>query len=160
MAGLKPNASFSSGTRTFLAAPSARFGLVGLAGVLLCGLLPGRLAPAAPNEQQLLARFTPPATRTGDGTLAALGTDQLGRDILSRVIHGARTSVLIGMSAVLLAGPVGTRLGFTGRIRGGVSDYPLIRPADIQFAFSFLLLPLTLLGVLPAPLPHNLLVGG
>ena len=79
--------------------------------VTLCALLPGRLAPADPNEQRLLARFTPPTARTPDGDLALLGTDQLGRDILSRVIHGARTSVLIGMSAVLLAGSVGTSLG-------------------------------------------------
>src|SRR2546428_13179534 len=128
MAGLKPNASFSSGTRTFLAAPSARFGLVVLVGVLLCALLPERLAPADPNEQQLRARFTPPATRTGEGTLAALGTDQLGRDVLSRVIHGARTSVLIGMSAMLLAGAVGTRLRLTGGGARCVRSHLPLRP--------------------------------
>ena len=77
----------------------------------ICAAAPGWLAPADPNEQNLLARFTRPATRAADGTLAVLGTDQLGRDILSRVVHGAKTSVLIGLSAVLVAGAVGTGLG-------------------------------------------------
>jgi len=147
-------------TRTFLAAPSARFGLVVLVGVLLCALLPERLAPADPNEQQLLARFTPPATRTGDGTLAALGTDQLGRDILSRVIHGARTSVLIGMSAALLAGTVGTSLGLTAGIRGGMSDHLIMRLADMQFAFPFILLAITVIGVLGPSIRNIILVVG
>src|SRR5207248_4403646 len=87
-------------------------------------------------------------------------TDQLGRDILSRVIHGARTSVLIGMSAVLLAGSVGTSLGLTAGIRGGVADHLIMRLADMQFAFPFILLAITIIGVLGPSVRNIILVVG
>src|SRR5262249_21748128 len=89
-------------TRILLGSGGARVGAAILLVVGACAIAPGWLGPADPNEQNLLARFTRPATRAADGTLAVLGTDQLGRDILSRVGHGAKTSVLIGLSAVPL----------------------------------------------------------
>jgi peptide/nickel transport system permease protein len=128
--------------------------------VMLCAVLPGLLAPADPNEQQLRARFTPPVARTPEGALAILGTDQLGRDILSRVIHGARTSVLIGLSAMLLAGVVGTSLGLTAGIRGGISDHLIMRLADMQLAFPFILLAITIVGVLGPSIRNIILVVG
>src|SRR5262249_57888840 len=124
--------------------------------VMVGAVAPGWLAPADPNEQNLLARFTRPATRTAEGTLAVLGTDQLGRDILSRVVHGAKTSVLIGLSAVLVAGAVGTGLGLLAGMRGGAWDHAIMRPADMQFAFPFLLLALTRNAVLGARVRHTL----
>jgi len=147
-------------TRALIGSPGAGLGLAAVGLVTLCALLPGRLAPADPNEQRLLARFTPPTTRTPDGDLALLGTDQLGRDILSRVIHGARTSVLIGMAAVLLAGSVGTSLGLTAGIRGGVADHLIMRLADMQFAFPFILLAITIIGVLGPSVRNIILVVG
>jgi peptide/nickel transport system permease protein len=146
--------------RRLLAAGGARVGAVVILGVALCALLPGRLAPADPNEQQLLARFTPPARRTPDGALAVLGTDQLGRDILSRVIHGARTSVLIGLAAVALAGIVGTSLGLAAGTRGGTTDQLVMRLADMQFAFPFILLAITIIGVLGPSIRNIVLVVG
>ena len=128
--------------------------------VALCALAPGLLAPADPNEQQLLARFTPPATRTAEGTLAVLGTDQLGRDVLSRVIHSAKTSVLIGLSAVLVAGVVGTGLGLIGGFRGGLADDVIMRLADMQLAFPFILLAIAVIGVLGASIRNIILVVG
>jgi peptide/nickel transport system permease protein len=125
--------------------------------VAACALAPGLLAPLDPNEQRLLARFTPPASRAGDGLLAALGTDQLGRDILSRLIHGARTSVLIGLSAVLFAGLVGAGLGLVAGIRGGLTDQIVMRLADMQFAFPFILLAITVVGIL-GPSIRNIIV--
>src|SRR5438874_11568702 len=141
-------------------APAAGLGVVAVVFVALCALLPGMLAPADPNEQRLLGRFTPPTARTPDGELALLGTDQLGRDILSRVIHGARTSVLIGMSAVVLAGSVGTSLGLAAGIRGGVADHLIMRLADMQFAFPFILLAITIIGVLGPSVRNIILVVG
>jgi len=135
-------------------------GLAAVAVVALSALLPGALAPTDPNEQRLLARFTPPTARTPDGDLAVLGTDQLGRDIRSRVIHGARTSVLIGLSAVLLAGSVGTTLGLTAGIRGGAADQLIMRLADMQFAFPFILLAITVIGVLGPSIRNIILVVG
>ncbi len=147
-------------TRALIGSPAAGLGLLAVALVTLCALLPGLLAPADPNEQRLLARFTPPTARTPDGDLAVLGTDQLGRDILSRVIHGARTSALIGVSAVLLAGSVGTSLGLTAGIRGGLADHLVMRLADMQFAFPFILLAITVIGVLGPSVRNIILVVG
>ena len=134
-------------TRVLLASGGARIGAAILLLVAVCAIAPGWLAPADPNEQNLLARFTRPASRSADGTLAVLGTDQLGRDILSRVVHGAKTSVLIGLSAVLVAGAVGTGLGLVAGMRGGPWDHAIMRLADMQFAFPFILLAITVMEV-------------
>jgi peptide/nickel transport system permease protein len=147
-------------TRILFAASGARFGAAILLVVAACAVAPAWLAPADPNEQNLLARFTRPASRAADGTLAVLGTDQLGRDILSRVIHGAKTSVLIGLSAVLLAGTVGTGLGLLAGMRGGPWDHTIMRLADMQFAFPFILLAITVIGVLGASVRNIVLVVG
>jgi peptide/nickel transport system permease protein len=147
-------------TRVLLGSGGARLGAAILLVVLACAAAPGWLAPADPNEQNLLARFTRPATRAADGTLAVLGTDQLGRDILSRVIHGAKTSVLIGLSAVLVAGAVGTGLGLLAGMRGGPWDHAIMRLADMQFAFPFILLAITVIGVLGASVRNIVLVVG
>jgi peptide/nickel transport system permease protein len=136
------------GARLLFASPGARFGIGVLIVVALCAVVPGRLAPVDPNEQNLLGRFTPPLSRASFGGFAVLGTDQLGRDILSRLIYGARTSVLIGLSAVLLAGLLGTSLGLLAGVRGNVVDQIVMRLADMQFAFPFVLLAITIIGVL------------
>ena len=147
-------------TRVLLGSGGARVGAAILLVVLACAAAPGWLAPADPNEQNLLARFTRPAARAADGTLAVLGTDQLGRDILSRVIHGAKTSVLIGLAAVLVAGAVGTGLGLLAGMRGGPWDHAIMRLADMQFAFPFILLAITVIGVLGASVRNIVLVVG
>ncbi len=147
-------------TRVLLGSGGARLGAAILLVVLACAAVPGWLAPADPNEQNLLARFTRPAARAADGTLAVLGTDQLGRDILSRVIHGAKTSVLIGLAAVLVAGAVGTGLGLLAGMRGGPWDHAIMRLADMQFAFPFILLAITVIGVLGASVRNIVLVVG
>jgi peptide/nickel transport system permease protein len=147
-------------TRILLGAGGARLGAAILVVVLACAVAPAWLAPADPNEQNLLARFTRPGSRAADGTLAVLGTDQLGRDILSRVVHGAKTSVMIGLSAVLLAGTVGTGLGLLAGMRGGLWDHAIMRLADMQFAFPFILLAITIIGVLGASVRNIILVVG
>jgi peptide/nickel transport system permease protein len=147
-------------TRILIGSGGARLGAAILLVVATCAAAPGWLAPADPNEQRLLARFTQPASRAADGTLAILGTDQLGRDILSRVVHGAKTSVLIGLSAVLVAGAVGTGLGLVAGMRGGLSDHVIMRLADMQCAFPFILLAITVIGVLGASVRNIILVVG
>jgi peptide/nickel transport system permease protein len=146
--------------RILLGSGGARVGTAILLLVGTCAAVPRWLAPADPNEQNLLGRFTRPATRAADGTLAILGTDQLGRDILSRVVHGAKTSALIGLSAVLLAGAVGTGLGLLSGMRGGLWDHAVMRLADMQFAFPFILLAITVIGVLGASVRNIILVVG
>jgi peptide/nickel transport system permease protein len=147
-------------TRVFLASAGARFGAVVVLLIALCAAAPGLLAPADPNAQELLARFTPPARRTAAGTLAVLGTDQLGRDVLSRVVHSARTSVLIGLAAVAVAGAAGVSLGLLAGFRGGLADHVIMRLADMQLAFPFILLAITLIGVLGPSVRNIVLVVG
>jgi peptide/nickel transport system permease protein len=146
--------------RTLRASGSARLGAAILVLVGVCAALPHLLAPTDPNEQRLLARFTPPFTRGADGTLAVLGTDQLGRDVLSRLIYGARTSSLIGFAAVLLAGCAGTTLGLLAGVRGGLSDHTVMRLADMQLAFPFILLAITVIGILGPSIRNLVLVVG
>src|SRR5215510_13985594 len=136
----------------------ARVGAAILVLVAICAAAPQLLAPFDPGEQRLLARFTPPMTRAADGTFAILGTDQLGRDILSRLIYGARTSSLIGFSAVLLAGLTGTSLGLFAAMRGGVADHAIMRLADMQLAFPFILLAITVIGILGPGIRNLILV--
>ena len=150
----------SRSLRTLRASGSARVGTAILVVVGVCAMAPHLLAPFDPTEQRLLARFTPPFTRAADGTLAVLGTDQLGRDILSRLIHGARTSSLIGFAAVLLAGFTGTALGLFAGVRGGASDHTVMRLADMQLAFPFILLAITVIGILGPSIRNLILVVG
>ena len=137
----------------------ARVGAAILVVVGICAAVPQLVAPIDPSEQRLLARFTPPFSRSANGTLAVLGTDQLGRDILSRLIYGARTSSLIGFAAVLIAGLTGTTLGLLAGVRGGASDHAVMRLADMQLAFPFILLAITVIGIL-GPSIRNLVLGG
>jgi len=142
------------------ASGGARVGAAILVVVGLCAAVPQLLAPIDPTEQRLLARFTPPLSRSADGTFAVLGTDQLGRDILSRLIYGARTSSLIGFAAVLIAGLTGTVLGLLAGVRGGVSDHAVMRLADMQLAFPFILLAITVIGILGPSIRNLILVVG
>src|SRR5207247_8965602 len=103
-------------------------------------------------------RRLPPAWLAGGGAEHLLGTDQLGRDILSRIIHGSRVSLLIGLLSVLLSLPVGVCLGllagyFTGRL-----DDITMRIADVQLAFPFILLAITIAGVLGPSLRNVILI--
>jgi peptide/nickel transport system permease protein len=150
----------SRSLRTLRASGSARIGIAVLVVIGLCAAVPHLLAPFDPSDQRLLARFTPPFTRASDGTLAVLGTDQLGRDILSRLIYGARTSSLIGFLAVLLAGLVGTALGLLAGVRSGAADHAVMRLADMQLAFPFILLAITVIGILGPSIRNLILVVG
>jgi peptide/nickel transport system permease protein len=150
----------SRSLRTLRASRSARIGIAVLVVIGLCAAVPHLLAPFDPSDQRLLARFTPPFTRASDGTLAVLGTDQLGRDILSRLIYGARTSSLIGFLAVLLAGLVGTALGLLAGVRSGAADHAVMRLADMQLAFPFILLAITVIGILGPSIRNLILVVG
>lgn len=101
-----------------------------------------------PNQQLLTERLTPPLS-FGEVTqrLYLLGTDQLGRDVLSRVLAGARSSAAVAFPAVLIAFVVGAATGIVSAYRGGAVDALVQRLAEIQLAFPFLLLALLLVAV-------------
>ena len=116
------------------------------------------VAPADPNAQDLLGRLQPPAWAAGGSPEHLLGTDALGQDLLSRVIHGARASLLIGFMVVLIAGGFGTALGVIAGYRGGRTDQVISRITDIQTAFPGLLLALTILAVIGAGVTNLVIV--
>jgi peptide/nickel transport system permease protein len=120
-----------------------------------------QISPADPNRQNLIRRLQPPLTQAEDGSMEYwLGSDGLGRDVLSRLIYGARISILVGLMAVILGGFVGTALGVIAGYVGGRTDDIIMRLADIQLAFPFILLAIMVLVVLGAGVLNLVLVLG
>jgi peptide/nickel transport system permease protein len=96
------------------------------------------LAPHNPEIGSLTARFRPPVWQTGGSANHLLGTDQLGRDVLSRLIFGARVSMVVGFTAVIFAGVVGTVLGIIAGYIGGWADQIIMRITDAWLALPAL----------------------
>ncbi len=111
-----------------------------------------------PNGQDLSKALLPPAWQSEGTATYLLGTDHLGRDILARIIHGARTSLFIGMAAVVLAGLLGSLIGIVAGEWGGWVDESIMRLADIQLAIPFILLGITVLALLGASIFNMILV--
>src|SRR5436309_11803057 len=106
------------------------------------------VAPHDPAKQSLIRRFTPPVWQQGGNAAYPLGTDQVGRDILSRMIHGARLSLVVGVSAVVVSLTVGVLLGLSSGFIGGTVDTVLMTVVDIQLSFPQLLLALAFVAAL------------
>ena len=87
--------------------------------IAVVAIFANQLAPHNPEIGALTARFKPPFWQAGGSVKYLLGTDQLGRDVLSRLIFGARVSMVVGIMAVLVAGVVGTFLGILSGFLGG-----------------------------------------
>lgn len=100
-----------------------------------------------PAAQDLLGRLSPPAWLAGGSWQHPLGTDALGRDLFSRIIYGARVSLRIGLIVTLLAGATGSLLGLLAGYRGGFVDTIVMRLIDVQTAFPYLLLAITIMAV-------------
>jgi peptide/nickel transport system permease protein len=105
------------------------------------------LAPHDPELADITGRLKPPVWSTGGSATNLLGTDALGRDLLSRVIFGARISLSVCLLAVGLAGLVGVPLGLVAGFYGGIVDNVAMRLVDIMFAFPFLLLAITWMAI-------------
>lgn len=114
----------------------------------------------SPLDQDLTSRFAPPGLHTG-GTLAhPLGTDNLGRDVLARILYGSRVSLLVGFSAVLVAELMGIVLGLISGFYGGKVDNLIMRTADIFMAYPFMLLTISIIAVLGPSIFNLILVLG
>ena len=106
--------------------------------IALVAIFANQLAPHNPEIGALTARFKPPFWQTGGSMKYILGTDQLGRDVLSRLIFGARVSMVVGIMAVLVAGVVGTALGILSGYLGGWVDQVIMRVTDTWLALPAL----------------------
>jgi len=122
---------------------------VALGVILISAVFAERLAPYGPNEQDILKRLQPPGVPGH-----VLGTDEVGRDILSRLIHGARISLLIGVIAVGVSCPLGVLVGLVAGYAGRRTDDVLMHVTDIQLAIPTILLAIAVVAVLGPGLPN------
>jgi len=129
--------------------------LVVIAGAAVVG--PG-LIPHNPYVQDIEARLKPPGYAVAGSALSVLGTDQLGRDILARILQGARVSIAIAFCAVVLSAALGTGLGLAAGYYGAFLDVVVMRLADLQMAFPFILLSLAILGALGPSIVNMIVV--
>jgi peptide/nickel transport system permease protein len=118
-----------------------------LGGVAVVAIFANLLAPHNPEIGSLAARFRPPFWESGGSAKYLLGTDQLGRDVLSRLIFGARVSMVVGFTAVIFAGTVGTTLGIISGYLGGWVDQVVMRITDTWLALPPLMFAIFLAAI-------------
>jgi peptide/nickel transport system permease protein len=118
------------------------------------------LAPLDPIRQSLRGRLAAPTWNGSDGHAHLLGTDHLGRDVLSRVIWGSRVSLVIGFAAVLVGGLLGSAAGIAAGFSRGRADAIIMTLADAQLAFPFILLAIGIIAVLGPSFPTLVVVIG
>ncbi len=139
---------------------TALFGLVVVALVFGAALGAPWLTAYDPTEQEITNRLKPPGSPDPSGRMHLLGTDHLGRDLLARVIFGARPALMVGFAAVAISGILGMVVGLLSGYFGGRTDDVFMRLADIQLAFPFILLAIAVIGVLGPSLPVIIVVIG
>ena len=139
---------------------TALFGLVVVAVVFGAAFGAPWLTAYDPTEQDITNRLKPPGSPDPSGRLHFLGTDHLGRDLLARVIFGARPALMVGFAAVAISGILGMVVGLVSGYFGGRTDDVFMRLADIQLAFPFILLAIAVIGVLGPSLPVIIVVIG
>jgi len=121
-----------------------RLGLIIVLAYVAVALAAPVLAPYPPGAVNLVRRLAPPAIGTGN----LLGTDQLGRDILSRIMHGARVSMLVGLATVLISAALGVGLGMIAGYYGGLLDRALARFTELLLAFPYLIFVIGAMSVM------------
>ncbi len=144
----------------FFRSRRAVLGSVFLLAIGLAAVFAGVISPADPEAVDVSSRLQPPRSGGPHFGMFWLGGDQLGRDILSRIIYGARISLTVGLTAVLLSGSLGMLLGLLAGYYGGRTDEVIMRLADIQLAIPTILLAIALVGVLGPSLRNLILVLG
>ncbi len=135
--------------------PVIPLGIIGV--FVLMAILAPVLSPADPHNQTLRNRFKPPVWMEGGTTSHLLGTDRLGRDMLSRIVWGSRVSLAAGVVTVLLASAFGAAVGLVAGYYGGRTDATLMRITDATMSFPVILLAL-ILAVTVGPSFTNVVV--
>ena len=128
-----------------------------LAAIALVAIFANVLAPYDPEIGTLTARFRPPAWQVGGSSEHLLGTDHVGRDVLSRLIFGARVSMVVGFTAVVVAGVIGTWLGILSGYLGGWVDQVIMRITDTWLALPALTFAIFLAAIV-GPSEMNIVI--
>jgi peptide/nickel transport system permease protein len=136
------------------------FGGVLLLGLVIMAIFAPFVASYDPFDQDILERLTPPVMLEGGSWEHWLGTDQLGRDVYSRIVYGARISLTIGASAVVVSAIIGVILGLLAGYFGGWIDAVVDFSVNAMLAFPFILLAMTLVIVLGASMQNIILALG
>ena len=128
-----------------------------LLGLVATALLSPYVAPHNPIRERLIDRLLPPAWAEHGEWRYLLGTDHLGRDLVSRIIYGSRVSLVVGFAAVAIGGALGIALGVAAGFLGGRADEIIMAVADMQLAFPTILLAIAIIAVL-GPSFSNLVI--
>lgn len=155
---MQPRARRAGLLRGLLANPVPAASALFLVALCIAAVFAGYLSPHDPGRQNLRARLTPPVPIEGSVPQHLLGTDQLGRDVLSRLIYGSRVSLLVGSAVVLLAATLGTLLGLIAGYFRGRTDSIIMRLVDVFLAFPFLLMAIVFMATLGPGLRNIILV--
>jgi peptide/nickel transport system permease protein len=134
------------------------FALLLLCPILVMGIFASVLAPYDPNQLDTVARLSPPTLGFSGLGKHLLGTDQLGRDELSRMMYGTTISLTVGAVSVLFAGTLGLVLGMVAGYRGGWIDAVIMRVVDVVLSFPYILLAISIVAVLGASLRNIIIV--
>ena len=136
------------------------FGIFFTGVVVLMALFAGILSPHDYTKQDLKLALKPPCWAKGGSWTYPLGTDHLGRDLLSRIFHGARVSLVVGVGSVLIGLAIGTFLGLVSGFYGGWIDSLIMRMADIQLSFPPIFLAIAVMAFVPPGIWSLMLVLG
>jgi len=127
--------------------PIRGLGIAILLLIILAAVFAPLITPQGPEITSLQLRLKPPFWMEGNVSPHFLGTDQLGRDIWTRIVYGARVSLTIGLLAMLVAGPIGVFFGLISGYRGRATDTIIMRIADAQLSIPAILLAVTIIAV-------------
>ncbi len=144
--------------RAILRRPGIALATLVVLAVVAAGLSAPALAPFDPVEQNVIERLAPPVFMLGGTSEHVLGTDHLGRDVFSRLIYGARVALVVGVTTVSVSGLVGLAVGLVAGYFGGWADTAFMRLLDIQLSMPFMLLALTIIGILGPSLKNIVIV--
>jgi peptide/nickel transport system permease protein len=131
-----------------------------LALIVASAVLAPWIAPHDPLAVNIRHRLAPPAWMEQGTAAHLLGTDQVGRDLLSRMIHGGRVSLLVGVTAVLMSATIGVLLGLVAGYFGGNIDWFIMTFINVMLTFPFVLLALAVIAVLGPSLGNMIIVLG
>jgi peptide/nickel transport system permease protein len=146
--------------RKFTRNPIGVIGGIILLTVIIGAVFADYFAPHEPNKQRLIARLKPPFWAEGGSMTYPLGTDNVGRDIWSRIIHGSRISLIVGICAVGVSMLIGVTLGLVSGFWGGRIDATIMALVDIMLAFPQLILAFAMVAVLGPGIGNIILVLG